>query len=241
MCPRRLCRIDWLFKDVNRMQNVAVRDPGKCGTCQKPSAPGHKQCQRCLDRQKGYYQSRKAANAARGKCIICGKEPPKKGRKYCLYCLGKASEANAMAYPKRAKKAREYARQKRQEHKASGLCHCGRAPKPGCKSCPSCLKRRIRMINQKRLQRFRNGMCHTCGKEPILPGLKIGACCQRINPHPKVRRNVPMSRNHPWYRLYVAAMKKARWKAAHTPADSQKGVVSQCPGLKAHAIAPAFR
>lgn len=182
----------------------------KYSGCTDEALPDRKMCLKHKEQMAEYGRKRRALLASEGRCPLCGGKPAK-GRKYCLDCLSERAAANAASYRRRAKAACAHAKQKREEHRAAGLCWCGKPVAPGKKSCPKCLRHYVKSINQRRQRRFNEGMCIICGKQPALPDRKIGACCRKVVTVRKPTGH-PLAHDHPWYQQYKASIAKARFK-----------------------------
>ncbi len=117
-----------------------------------------------------------------GLCQICRCRPQKVGRKTCQQCLSEG-----------------YQRKRRliTERRASGLCICGRDPKPDQSWCERCLGR-TRQNNKGRISRaVAAGCCRRCLHAPVVPDRRFCLTCRdRINEEHRARadRNRARSR-----------------------------------------------
>lgn len=149
-----------------------------------------------------YHSEYRKKMVAKGLCGACFKNPSRPNRTTCQQCFDKQHSRVMNRTPKQRAKIRrrntERRRQLRAEREAAGLCvDCGaEKPKPERKRCLACLKFGRHYAQKYRIQRrewFRRwrpkiraerlaaGLCQDCGKEPLLPGIKVGVKCKVIH------------------------------------------------------------
>jgi hypothetical protein len=120
----------------------------KCARCPNPPKKGCKHCEGCLK----YYRDFRQKQRDEGKCTNCG-TPHEDTTSKCANCLMQ--------------------KQLRLTDRPPGMCAwCTNDALPGKAGCEKCRKRDKARLDE----RYEKGLC-SCGREPRLPGRRIGSVC----------------------------------------------------------------
>ena len=117
------------------------------------------------DTKRAWLQKRIEA----GICLQCGEKSGPQSTRYCDPCVQKFG-ANA--------------KQRAIRLKEKGICiRCQKESKPNCSRCEECLSLERKERRERKELRLKEGICHRCGHEVVLPGVrntgkqKCERCC----------------------------------------------------------------
>lgn len=164
----------------------SLRERGICTQCRKPNpTPEFSRCPDCVKRASELKKSNRAYAKKIGLCSRCHKERPLAGKLLCESCLEYDFQYYHRIYDP-IKEHEKYLKRKA-EIKEKGLCiYCKRKPAmEGRCYCPTCLIKTRQAKAQKkndisRSERYKYGLCYTCGGELDVKGKVCSKCRERI-------------------------------------------------------------